>query len=31
VVEFKKVIKMHWGTKIIIEKLSPEKFKLVAG
>ncbi len=31
VVEFKEVINMHWGTKITIEKLSPKKFKLVAG
>ncbi len=29
--EFKEVVRMNWGTKIIIEKLSPDKFKLLAG
>ena len=29
--KFKEVVRMNWGTKIIIEKLSPDKFKLLAG
>ena len=29
--EFKEVVRMHWGAKIRIEKLSPEKFKLFSG